>query len=57
MPNYAWKCKFCSYTLTQWKAFADEWIIPICPECDAEMIRDYRIAAVYFKGDGWAGKK
>lgn len=57
MPNYAWKCRFCDYRLTQWKDFAAEWVIPICPDCNADMIRDYRIAGVHFKGDGWAGKK
>jgi len=57
MPEYAWKCRFCSYITTVWKAFAAEWIIPICPDCNTEMIRDYRIAGVHFKGNGWGGDK
>ena len=57
MPDYAWKCRFCDFTQTIWKAFAAEWIIPICPECDTQMIRDYRISGVHFKGSGWGGDK
>ena len=29
MPDYAWKCRFCDYTSTIWKAFAAEWVIPM----------------------------
>ena len=50
MPDYAWKCRFCDNRITMWKAFAAEWITPICSDCDAEMIRDYRISSVHFKG-------
>jgi predicted nucleic acid-binding Zn ribbon protein len=53
MPDYAWKCRFCDFIQTVWKAFAAEWIIPICPNCDTEMIRDYRISGVHFKGNGF----
>lgn len=55
MPDYAWKCRFCFFRETIWKAFAAEWVIPICPNCDTPMIRDYRISGVHFKGDGWGG--
>lgn len=57
MPEYAWKCKFCTFTLTSFKEFAAEWVIPICPECDSAMIRDYRVAGVHFKGTGWGGQR
>ena len=55
MPDYAWKCQFCDFRETIFKPFAAEWVIPICPECNTEMRRDYRIAGVHFKGNGWGG--
>ena len=55
MPDYAFKCKFCDYVCTTWKGFTEMIIYPICPNCDTQMIRDYRIAGVHFKGSGWGG--
>lgn len=57
MPEYAFKCRFCDYICTTWKNFTQEMIYPICPNCDTQMIRDYRIAGVHFKGNGWGGDK
>lgn len=55
MTEYAFKCKFCEYTASTWKSQTQEIVYPICPNCDTQMIRDYRIAGVHFKGDGWGG--
>lgn len=57
MPDYAYKCRFCKYTIDVFKEFAAEWVIPICPNCNTDMIRDYRVAGVHFKGSGWGGDR
>lgn len=57
MPDYAYKCRFCDYTIDVFKEFAAEWVIPVCPNCNTDMIRDYRVAGVHFKGRGWGGDK
>lgn len=57
MPEYAFKCKFCDYTASTFKTQTQEMVYPICPNCDTQMIRDYRIAGVHFKGSGWGGDR
>jgi len=49
MPQLRFKCRFCNYGCSQWKAFADPIEYPICPDCNTQMVRDYRIASVYLK--------
>ena len=57
VPEYAWQCRACNTRQTIFKAFAAEWVIPECEECNEPMIRDYRISGVHFKGTGWGGDK
>ena len=57
MPSYDYKCKTCDNTTTLIIGIKEQAQTPICANCKAEMVRSYGIAAVKFKGSGWASKE
>lgn len=57
MPTYDFKCRNCESTVTIAIGIRENLINPVCATCQAAMIRDYAIAAVEFKGSGWASKE
>lgn len=53
MPTYDFKCRTCDNNATLITAIDRELMIPICAKCKTEMVRDYGVLAVQFKGSGF----
>jgi putative FmdB family regulatory protein len=53
MPTYEYKCQQCSYKASVIAAINAIKHIPFCVACQREMVRDFGIAAVSFKGPGF----
>jgi putative FmdB family regulatory protein len=53
MPNYDYKCRTCENKATIMTSIKDEIKLPICAACKAEMVRDYGVLGVSFKGGGF----
>lgn len=53
MPTYDYKCKECRYTASITTGINKEIQIPICGKCQLELVRDYGVQAVTFKGSGF----
>ena len=58
MPEYLFRCGACGATKSIWRhVYSDGGIeTPFCDACLIPMNRDWSIAGVIFKGDGWASK-
>lgn len=53
MPNYDYKCRTCDSKVSIVTGIDKPLEVPICSACKAEMVRDYGILAVKFKGKGF----
>lgn len=53
MPTYDYKCKDCLYTASITTGIDKEIQIPICAKCKIELVRNYGIQSVRFKGSGF----
>jgi putative FmdB family regulatory protein len=53
MPTYVYQCDACKESLLIIRSIADKEIKPDCAQCSKPMMRDYRVTAVAFKGNGW----
>lgn len=58
MPEYLYRCGACSATKEVFRhIYTDGGVdFPLCDGCQIPMQRDWSIAGVIFKGDGWGGK-
>ena len=56
MAEYEFKCVWCGERQIVIKPMNEPMPEVEC-ECGELMRRDYRVAAVHFKGDGWGGSK
>jgi putative FmdB family regulatory protein len=53
MPTYDYKCRDCSFTASISTGINTEVKIPICGKCKIDLVRDYGIQSVSFKGSGF----
>ena len=53
MPSYDYKCRTCDSRVSIVTGIDKPLEVPICSACKAEMVRDYGILAVKFKGKGF----
>lgn len=53
MPSYDYKCNTCESSTTLITGIDKKLYIPICSKCKSEMVRDYGLLAVRFKGKGF----
>jgi putative FmdB family regulatory protein len=53
MPIYVYKCEYCDIKVEENKRYDAADDAPYCQKCDTRMIRDYRFAAIQFKGPGF----
>ena len=53
MPTYDYKCRDCTFTVSVATSITEELKTPICVKCKAELVRDYGLQAVTFKGQGF----
>lgn len=55
MPTYLYGCPECGATKEVWHSIMEEPEIQ-CQDCPCKMVRRPALAAVHFKGEGWAHK-
>lgn len=53
MPTYDYKCRDCTFTATITTGIKETLNVPVCVSCKLELVRDYGIQAVTFKGSGF----
>jgi putative FmdB family regulatory protein len=58
MPEYLYRCGACSSTKTVFRHIYTDGgsDCPLCDGCQIPMQRDWSVAGVIFKGDGWGSK-
>ena len=57
MPSYGYACKICESTITIVNAIQDKRPTPKCLRCQSDMVREYGVVAVTFKGLGFASNE
>lgn len=53
VPAYNYLCEACKEALTIVRGITEEETKPDCPKCGDPMSRDYKVAGLVFKGNGW----
>ena len=53
MPTYDFKCRTCEQSATLITGIDRELMIPRCVKCKTDMVRDYGLLSVRFKGKGF----
>ena len=53
MPIYEYGCLACDAKQTETFSISVEIKPPLCPVCNKEMYRIYKIQTIIFKGNGW----
>jgi len=57
MPSYDYACKTCESTITIVNAIQNKRPTPKCLACQVDMVREYGVVAVTFKGLGFASNE
>jgi putative FmdB family regulatory protein len=53
MPTYDYKCRDCTFTATITTGIKETLNVPICGNCKLELVRDYGLQGIAFKGSGF----
>lgn len=53
MPTYDFKCKTCDQSVTITAGIKETITTPICGACQSEMVRNYGLGTITFKGPGF----
>lgn len=53
MPSYDYKCKTCDNSVTLVTGIKEQHEIPSCAKCKADMVREYGLGTITFKGSGF----
>lgn len=53
MPIYAYRCPSCSEVFEENRGYDQADDLPECQKCSTTMVRNYKFAAIQFKGPGF----